>query len=71
LNILGRQAKGQFDTPSVGALGGLEEVRAVAHLRRAILDLGDTLPDEDRRWLDGLRMLRTPKEYLREARLID
>jgi hypothetical protein len=71
LDILGRQARGQFDTPSAGGLGGLEEVRAVAHLRRAILDLGGTLSDEDRRWLDGLRMLRTPKEYLREAGLIE
>lgn len=71
LDILGRQAKGQYDAPSMGAFGGLEGVRAIAHLRRAILDLGGTLTDEERRWMDGLRMLRTPQEYLREAGLIE
>jgi hypothetical protein len=71
LDILGNQARGRFDVPSVGTIGSLEEVRTIAHLRRAILDLGGTLSDEDRRWLDGLRMLRTPKEYLREAGLIE
>jgi hypothetical protein len=71
LDILGRQAKGQFDAPSAGALGGLEEVRAIATLRRAILDLGGTLSEEERRWLDGLRLLRSPKEYLRGAGLIE
>jgi hypothetical protein len=71
LDILGRQAMGQYDAPSLGAFGGLAEVRGIAHLRRAILDLGGTLTDEERRWMDGLRMLRTPKEYLREAGLIE
>jgi hypothetical protein len=71
LDVFGKQARGEFDTPSMDSFGGLAEVRAIAHLRRVILDLGGTLTEEDRRWLDGLRMLRTPKEYLREAGLID
>ncbi|HEX7899047.1 MAG TPA: hypothetical protein VF950_14885 [Planctomycetota bacterium] len=69
LDVLGRHSKGRFDVPSAGALGGLEGVRAIAKLRRAVLDLGGELSDEERRWLDGLRMLRTPREYLVEAGL--
>lgn len=71
LDVLGRQARGEYDVPSTHAFGGHEEVRAISHLRRVILDLGGTLTDEERRWLDGLRMLRTPREYLREAGLIE
>ncbi len=71
LDVLGRQAKGTFDVPSADSLGGLEETRAIAHLRRAILDLGGSLTEDERRWLDGLRMLKAPKEYLRGAGLID
>lgn len=69
LDVLGHQRLGLFDLPSAHALGGLEEVRAIAMFRRAVLDLGGDLSEEDRLWLDGLRMLRPPREYLNEAGL--
>lgn len=70
LDILSRQRRGFYDLPSAGAFGGLEEVRVIARLRRAIVDLGGELTSEERDWLDGLRMLRPPREYLVEAGLV-
>ena len=69
LDVLGREREGRYDLPSAHALGGLEEVRAIAQLRRWVLDLGGDLSEEDRLWLDGLRMLRPPRDYLNEAGL--
>jgi len=70
LDFLGRQRQGSPDVPSAGAFGGYEEARAIALLRRAVLNLGGALSDEEKRWLDGLRLLRSPREYLVEAGLI-
>lgn len=70
LDVLGRRAQGRHDLPNVESPGGLEEVRALAVLRKALHDLGGELSAQERAWLDGLRLLRSPREYLVEAGLV-
>lgn len=67
LDLADLRRKGRIDLPSADAPVSLVEVRLIASLRKAVVDLGGTPTDEERRWLDELRLLRPPAEYLREA----
>jgi hypothetical protein len=67
LDLADLRRKGWIDLPSADAPVSLVEVRLIASLRKAVVDLGGTPTDEERRWLDGLRLLRPPAEYVRDS----
>lgn len=69
LDVLERHRKGEYDISSTHSFRP-QDVPTIAHLRQAIHLLGGELSEDERRWLDGLRMLRTPREYLVEAGLL-
>jgi hypothetical protein len=70
LDILARQSEGAWDLPGSDQVDALSEVRLISQLRGAVLKLGGELSAEERKWLEDLRLLRSPKEYLQAAGLL-
>lgn len=69
LDVLERHRRGDYDLSATHAFRS-QDVAVIARLRLAVHRLGGELSEEERRWLDGLRLLRSPREYLVEAGLV-